>query len=70
MSAYIYTQLSIVHVYMPTIFRNRDGVVFVHTNVILPRYLREFARQNRISMSGLLRQCLEEKMFALGGNGP
>jgi len=54
---------------MTTTRKDRQGNVFTHTTIEIPRYLREFARQNRISMSGLLRKCLEEKMLEFRGNG-
>ena len=47
--------------YMTTITIGKDGVEFVHTNVIVPRYLRDLAKEQGISMSHELRAVLEKK---------
>ncbi|MDD5189012.1 MAG: hypothetical protein PHF57_12475 [Methanoregula sp.] len=47
---------------MGTITIGKDGVEFIHTNVIVPRYLRDFAKDQDISMSRELRVALETKM--------
>jgi post-segregation antitoxin (ccd killing protein) len=47
---------------MTTITIGKDGVEFVHTNVIVPRRLRDLAKEQGISMSHELRAALEKKM--------
>jgi post-segregation antitoxin (ccd killing protein) len=47
---------------MSTITIGKDGVEFIHTNVIVPRHLRDLARERGISLSKELRQALEEKL--------
>lgn len=47
---------------MTTITVNQEGVEFIHTNVILPRNLRDQAKENRISLSRTLREALETKL--------
>ena len=47
---------------MSTITVGKDGVEFIHTNVIVPRYLRDLAKEHGISLSKELRTALEKKM--------
>ena len=47
---------------MGTITIGRDGVEFVHTNVIVPRHLRDLAKKRGVSMSKELRTALETRM--------
>lgn len=47
---------------MSTITIGRDGVEFVHTNVIVPRHLRDLAKKQGVSMSKELRTALEERI--------
>lgn len=47
---------------MSTITIGKNGIVYVHTNVILPRNLKDFAKEQGISMSHELRTSLEKKM--------
>jgi post-segregation antitoxin (ccd killing protein) len=47
---------------MGTITIGRNGVEFVHTNVIVPRHLRDLAKERGVSMSRELRTALETKM--------
>jgi len=47
---------------MSTITIGKDGVEFIHTNVIVPRHLRDLAKERGISLSKELRQALEEKL--------
>lgn len=47
---------------MGTITIGKDGVEFIHTNVIIPRPLRDFAKERGISMSHELRTALEKMM--------
>lgn len=47
---------------MSTITIGRDGVEFVHTNVIIPRRLRDLAKKRGVSMSKELRRALEKKI--------
>jgi post-segregation antitoxin (ccd killing protein) len=54
---------------MGTITIGRNGVEYIHINVILPRQLRDFARNEGLSMSGLLRESLERKIAEHRGNG-
>jgi post-segregation antitoxin (ccd killing protein) len=51
---------------MSTITVGRNGVEFVHTNVIVPRYLRDFAKERGVSMSLELRTALEKKVAKAG----
>jgi post-segregation antitoxin (ccd killing protein) len=47
---------------MTTITIGKDGVEFIHTNVIVPRHLRDLAKERGISMSHELRTALEKKV--------
>jgi post-segregation antitoxin (ccd killing protein) len=47
---------------MGTITIGKDGVEYVHTNVIVPRHLRDLAKEQGVSMSHELRAALEKKM--------
>ena len=47
---------------MTTITIGKDGVEFIHTNVIVPRHLRDLAKERGISLSKELRTALEKKM--------
>ena len=47
---------------MVTITIGRGGVEFIHTNVTVPRYLRDLAKDQGISLSGTLREALELKL--------
>ena len=51
---------------MATITISQNGEQWVHTNVCLPRPLRDFAKQQGISMSRELRKALEKRMKRLG----
>ena len=46
---------------MPWVFVNREGVENVHTSVVVPAHLHEFARHEGVSLSGTLRNALEKK---------
>lgn len=47
---------------MVMIIIGADGVEYVHTNVSIPRNLRDLAKKRGVSMSKELRIALEEKM--------
>lgn len=53
---------------MTTFTIGRDGQERVHTNVAIPRHLRDYARENNISMSRLLEKALNKECCA-GGDG-
>ncbi len=54
---------------MGTTTIGKDGIEYIHTNVLIPRYLRDFARMEGISMSRLLKNSLEKKYIKIWGNG-
>jgi hypothetical protein len=47
---------------MGTITIGKDGVEYVHTNIIIPRRLKDLAKERGISLSKELRTVLEMKM--------
>jgi hypothetical protein len=47
---------------MVTVTIGKDGVEYIHTNVSIPRYIRDFAKEKGVSMSYELRIALEKKM--------
>ena len=47
---------------MPLVFIDRDGVEYVHTSVMVPRNLRDAARENKVSISGCLKRALESEL--------
>lgn len=55
---------------MGTITIGRGGVEFVHTNVLIPRHLRDLAKKLGVSMSKELRTALEEKIKEGSAQGP
>lgn len=54
---------------MVTLRTDRKGNEYVHTTIEIPRYLRDFARKQKISMSSVIRKHLEQKMNGPRGNG-
>jgi len=52
---------------MSTITTGRDGIQYIHTNVLVPTHLRDFARSEGLSMSQILREGLEKEMNTRGG---
>jgi hypothetical protein len=47
---------------MPTITVSKDGVEWIHTNVMIPRHLRDHAKERGVSLSGELKNALERIM--------
>jgi post-segregation antitoxin (ccd killing protein) len=47
---------------MVTVTIGKDGVEYIHTNVSIPRQLRDLAKERGVSMSQELRIALETKM--------
>ena len=47
---------------MVTLTIRSDGEELIHTNVTIPRHLRDFAKEQEISLSKELRLALERKM--------
>lgn len=47
---------------MSTITIGKDGVEQVHTTVIIPRDLRDKAKERGVSLSSELRKALEKKL--------
>jgi post-segregation antitoxin (ccd killing protein) len=46
---------------MTTITIDRNGVEFIHTNVLVPRNLRDLAKEQGVSLSKTLNEALELK---------
>lgn len=44
---------------MKTITIGRNGVEFIHTNVMVPRNLRDLAKERGVSLSKTLKEALE-----------
>jgi post-segregation antitoxin (ccd killing protein) len=53
---------------MVTLTIGKDGVEYIHTNVSIPRQLRDLAKEHGVSMSHELRIALEKKIKK-GGAG-
>ncbi len=53
---------------MVTVTTGKDGVEYIHTNVSIPRQLRDEAKDRGISLSKELRKALEIKIKE-GGAG-
>jgi|GEM_PF-7006956 hypothetical protein len=47
---------------MVTITIGKDGVEYIHTNVSIPRQLRDLAKERGVSISQELREALEKKI--------
>ena len=47
---------------MVTLTIGKDGVEYIHTNVSIPRQLRDLAKERGVSMSHELRTALEKKV--------
>ena len=47
---------------MPTISTGRDGTEYIHTNVLVTQEMKDFVAQHNMSMSKLLRMCLQKRM--------
>jgi post-segregation antitoxin (ccd killing protein) len=47
---------------MTTITIGRNGVEFIHTNVMVPRNLRDLAKERGVSLSKTLKEALEQKL--------
>ena len=47
---------------MVTITTRSDGVELIHTNVMIPRRLRDCAKTQGLSCSKILEEALEQKM--------
>lgn len=47
---------------MVTVTIGKDGVEYIHTNVSIPRQLRDLAKEQGVSMSRELRTALENKI--------
>ncbi|WP_048068235.1 type II toxin-antitoxin system CcdA family antitoxin [Methanoregula boonei] len=58
---------------MVTVTIGKDGIEYIHTNVSIPRQLRDLAKELGVSMSQELRTALEKKVkegYARGQNAP
>jgi len=47
---------------MVTLTIGKDGIEYIHTNVSIPRQLRDLAKEQGVSMSHELRTALEKKV--------
>ena len=47
---------------MVTVTIGKDGIEYIHTNVSIPRQLRDLAKEQGVSMSHELRTALERKV--------